>query len=88
MSKSEISSWIASSNSGPENSHEQEFAWQRDGVLNDWDRAMEYAQAQLINGKTKARLHFLREELMSLVKHGGESLCIWVVIHLTNGVQK
>ncbi|KAF7965509.1 hypothetical protein HWV62_43100 [Athelia sp. TMB] len=85
MSKSEIQSWISSSNNGPDISHEQEFVWQRDNVLGDWDRAMEYAQAQLINERTKTRVQFLQEEMMSLVKHGDMTLaqCMGVFRLLT-----
>lgn len=57
---------------------DEEFVWQRDNVLNDWARAIEYAHGRLITSKTKVRIEFLREEVMSLAKHGGESCrSIW-----------
>ncbi|KAF7968614.1 hypothetical protein HWV62_30003 [Athelia sp. TMB] len=64
---------------------EMKFVWQRDNVLGDWDRAMEYAQAQLINERTKTRVQFLQEEMMSLVKHGDMTLaqCMGVFRLLT-----
>ena len=35
---------------------------------------MEYAQNVLLRDKTKARVHFLQDELLSLAKHGGACL--------------
>ena len=70
MSASEIQSWISSStNEGEEN--EDQRLWQRDQVLNDWPRSLEYAQTFLLNGKTKARIQFLQDEILSLAKHAG-----------------
>jgi hypothetical protein len=72
MSKSEIQSWISSSNivTSPDDSGDG-VSWQRDNVLNDWPRAIEFAQARLLTSKTRIRIQFLQEELLSLAKHGG-----------------
>ena len=70
MSASEIQSWISSStNEGDDNGDQR--VWQRDRVLNDWPRSLEYAQTFLLNGKTKRRILFLQDEILSLAKHGG-----------------
>lgn len=70
MSAFEIQSWISSStNEGEENGDQR--VWQRDQVLNDWPRSLEYAQTFLLNGKTKSRILFLQDEILSLAKHGG-----------------
>ncbi|KAF8959922.1 armadillo-type protein [Flammula alnicola] len=77
MSKSEIQSWISTTSIGePSNGNGdyQEQAWQRDRVLSDWPRSLEYAQTLLLNEKTKGRKIFLQEELLSLAKHGDLSL--------------
>ena len=70
MSSFEIQSWISSStNEGEENGDQR--VWQRDKVLNDWPRSLEYARNFLLNGKTKSRIQFLQDEILSLAKHGG-----------------
>ena len=69
MSQSDIQSWISSSN--VEDGVLQENAWQRDRVPTDWPFAMEYAQKVLLNGKTKARIEFLRNDISWLAKHAG-----------------
>ena len=70
MSASEIQSWISSStNEGEENGDQR--VWQRDRVLNDWPRSLEYAQSFLLNGKTQSRILFLQDEILSLAKLGG-----------------
>jgi hypothetical protein len=80
MSKSEIQSWISSaSTSGDAESTSDRLSWQRDRVLVDWERSLEYAQNELLGEKTKARVQFLQDELLSLAKHGGthaSSLCL------------
>jgi hypothetical protein len=48
------------------------FSWQRDNVLNDWSRSIEFAQGRLLTSKTRIRVQFLQEELLSLARHGGE----------------
>ena len=48
--------------------------WQKDRVLDDWERSMEYAQHVLVGGKTKLRILFLQDELLSLAKHPGRSI--------------
>jgi hypothetical protein len=35
---------------------------------------MEYAQHVLVGGKTKLRISFLQDELLSLAKHAGRSI--------------
>ena len=81
MSASEIQTWISSStNEGEENVDQQ--VWQRDGVLNDWPRSLEYAQSFLLNGKTKSRIQFLQDEILSLAKHGGS--CFIIIVQLSS----
>lgn len=75
MSKSEIQSWLSSAST----SDDVEFngnrpSWQRDRVLNDWQKSMGYAQGVLLHDKTKLRVQFLQDELLSLAKHGGTSV--------------
>jgi hypothetical protein len=73
MSKSEIQSWIASSNTSNEATNGDSGAsWQRDNVFSDWPRSMQYAQERLLTSKTRIRIRFLQEELLSLARHGGE----------------
>jgi len=48
--------------------------WQKDRVLGDWESSMEYAQHVLVGGKTKLRILFLQDELLSLAKHAGRSI--------------
>ncbi|KAH9485783.1 eIF-2-alpha kinase activator gcn1 [Psilocybe cubensis] len=75
MSKAEIQSWISSATtSSTGNGEDQEQVWQRDQVLNDWSRSLEYAQNYLLNEKTKARTVFLRDEILSLAKHADLTL--------------
>ncbi|RXW23690.1 hypothetical protein EST38_g2167 [Candolleomyces aberdarensis] len=75
MSKSEIQSWINNTaNTESVDLGDENQVWQRDRVLNDWDRSLEYAQTQLLTNKTKVRVQFLREELLSLAKHADLSL--------------
>ena len=69
MSKSDIQSWISSSN--VDDGLQQENVWQRDRVPTDWPVAMEHAQMVLLNGKTKARIEFLRNDISWLAKHAG-----------------
>jgi hypothetical protein len=73
MSKSDIQSWISSSGARvDEDGVQQENIWQRDRVPTDWPIAMEHGQMVLLNGKTKARIEFLRSDLSGLVKHAGQ----------------
>ncbi|KAG6896538.1 hypothetical protein C0992_007574 [Termitomyces sp. T32_za158] len=51
-----------------------DFSWQRDRVLDDWQRSLEYAQDILLGGKAKDRALFLQDELLSLAKHADLSL--------------
>lgn len=77
MSKSEIQSWIASTSTSDENGDMTDtLFWRRDRVLNEWPQALEYAQSRLMTSKTKIRIQFLRDELLSLAKHGGESISL------------
>lgn len=72
MSKLEIQSWISTASTGDtSNGNGDQQPWQRDRVLADWPRSLEYAQNVLLNGKTKARTEFLRDEILSLAQHGG-----------------
>ncbi|KAF9479098.1 ARM repeat-containing protein [Pholiota conissans] len=77
MSKSEIQSWLSTTGGGESSngsSEDQEQGWQRERVLSDWPRSVEYAQKILMKEKTKDRVSFLRDELLSLAKHGDLSL--------------
>jgi len=49
----------------------EDFSWQRDNVLNDWPRSIKFAQGRLLTSKTRVRIQFLQEELLSLARHGG-----------------
>ena len=75
MSKSEIQSWISSSAVDKEDRDDSATShpWQRDQVLNDWPSSVDYARTVLLTHRTKDRIAFLREELLSLVRHAGES---------------
>lgn len=73
MSQTDIQSWLSSAATVDENG----FAgpsWQRDRVLQEWSQALEFAQNKLLESKTSSRVQFLREELLSLAKHGGTSV--------------
>lgn len=82
MGKTEIESWVASTSSalsdfdGTEKSAIPE--WRRDDVLSDWSRAVELAQKTLLTSSTKKRVHFLREELLFVAKHIGESSDLFI----------
>jgi hypothetical protein len=77
MSKYEIQSWLSSASSSEEDGEPlSSLSWQRDRVLTEWPRALEFAQNKLLAGENKVRVHFLQEELLSLAKHGGELLII------------
>lgn len=83
MSKSNIQSWITSTSARVDEdpSVQQENVWQRDRVPTDWPAAMEYAQKVLLNGKTKARIEFLRSDILMLARHAGEHLsCILQIV--------
>lgn len=41
-------------------------------MLSDWPGFIEYAQTKLLVGKTKSRIQFLREELLTLARSGGK----------------
>jgi hypothetical protein len=49
-------------------------SWQRDRVLQEWPTAMESARTQLLTSKTKTRIEFLEDQLLSLVRHAGKFL--------------
>ncbi|KAF9047662.1 armadillo-type protein [Panaeolus papilionaceus] len=76
MSKSEIQSWISSSQTRKDDSDDSEngYTWQRDRVIDDWPRSLDLAKTLLLTGKTGARVGFLRDELLSLAKHGDLTL--------------
>jgi len=74
MGDSEIQSWISSARASDENADSCDvFAWRTESIFRDWPLAMTYAQKRLLTSKTKPRIQFLREELLSLAKHGGKS---------------
>jgi hypothetical protein len=87
MSKSEIQSWIASNSSDdPENGEISADGWQRDRVLTEWPRSIEVARGKLMTNKTKIRISFLQDELLSLARHGGTlSFSIpWILMAILN----
>ena len=86
MSKSEIQSWLNStaSPSSPGEESDEGLGWKRDRVLCDWEKSLEYAQDKLLRGKTKLRVEFLREELLSLAKHAGVYLTRTAGIVISN----
>lgn len=71
MSKSEIQSWVSSAGGGDDGDQDEQV-WQRDRVLNNWPRSIEYAQKVLLGQKTRRRVEFLKNEILSLAKHAGE----------------
>ncbi|KAL0955554.1 hypothetical protein HGRIS_001793 [Hohenbuehelia grisea] len=73
MSKSEIQSWISSTSTAPTDDTPDD-SWQRDRVLQDWSKAIEIAHARLMNSRTKHRVQFLQDELLSLAKHADLNL--------------
>lgn len=75
MSKSEIQSWLSSATTLDDGEFSGDRPlWQRDRVLSDWQKSMEYAQGVLLRDKTKLRVQFLQDELLSLAKHGDLTL--------------
>jgi hypothetical protein len=83
MSKSEIQSWISTASTGdtPNGNGDQQL-WQRDRVLADWPRSLEHAKNVLCREKTKFRIEFLRDEILSLAKHGGSDsvhFALWML---------
>lgn len=84
MSKSEIQSWLSSASISDENGGFDQSLWRRDRVLDEWPAALQFAQSQLLTSKTRTRIRFLEEELLSLAQHGGElSLIISAEMMLT-----
>lgn len=76
MGKPEIESWIASTSTVPDENLADGSGlpeWRRDLVLKDWLRTLEVAQSRLLTSSTKVRIQFLRDEMLVLVRHGGES---------------
>ncbi|KAG6844943.1 hypothetical protein H0H87_002276 [Tephrocybe sp. NHM501043] len=61
-----------------------DFSWQRDQVLNDWEKSLEYAQNILLGAKAKERTLFLQDELLSLAKHAGTLLTLTYPRYLDN----
>ena len=71
MSTSEIQSWIATASMGEPSGSDEGHVWQRERVLADWTWALEHAQNVLLHEKSKERIRFLKDELLSLARHGG-----------------
>lgn len=73
MSNFAIESWISSTVGASADDEEEAggASWSRGLVPRDWSKALDYARNVLLVGKTKARIQFLRGELLSLTKHGG-----------------
>ncbi|KAF5363220.1 hypothetical protein D9758_008404 [Tetrapyrgos nigripes] len=68
MSKRDIRSWLSSSAQGSEDDDVSASPWQRENVLQDWKKSMEFAQAVLLENRTSVRIAFLKEELLPLAK--------------------
>ncbi|PFH47401.1 hypothetical protein AMATHDRAFT_152123 [Amanita thiersii Skay4041] len=89
MSKSQIESWISSTAGAGDDGEDggAGFSWSRDLATRDWAKALEYAKSVLLIGRTKARVQFLREEVLSLVKNGdlnlSKSLDVFKLLALT-----
>lgn len=80
MAKSEIESWIASTSSIPDDNESDNSGppeWRRDLILTDWHEAMGVAQRRLYASSTKARIQFLREELLYIAKFGGKGHSVY-----------
>ncbi|CAL1711997.1 unnamed protein product [Somion occarium] len=78
MGRAEIESWIASTSSVSEEYDDSAksgpLEWRRELVLTDWDQALQLAQNRLLASSTKARIQFLKEELLFLARHADLSL--------------
>lgn len=84
MSASEIQSWAAST-LNPDEASDQ--VWQRDRVLLDWPGSLRYAMGMIMSSRTSVRVGFLREEVLSLVRHAemtdGQLLDVFKLLTLT-----
>ena len=49
------------------------FVWQRERILDDWSKSLEYAQMTLMASKTSIRTRFILDDLLPFVKHKGTS---------------
>lgn len=47
------------------------FVWRRDFATGGWAEALGYASRQLRSSRSNARIPFLREDLIALVKYEG-----------------
>ena len=56
---------------GEPSGSDEGHVWQRERVLADWTWALEHAQNVLLHEKSKERIRFLKDELLSLARHGG-----------------
>ncbi|KAF8627766.1 hypothetical protein AX17_006131 [Amanita inopinata Kibby_2008] len=75
MSKSEIESWISSTTgAGADGEEGASGSWSRTLVPQDWSKALSHARTVLLVGKTKTRVQFLQDELLSFAKHGDMTL--------------
>ncbi|KAF9266994.1 ARM repeat-containing protein [Marasmius fiardii PR-910] len=75
MSKSAIESWLSSAGAGAVDSEPTSgYVWQRDNLLQDWEKAVDFARSVLLESRTSVRIRFLKEELFLLAKHGGLNL--------------
>ncbi|KAK1228592.1 translational activator of GCN4 [Marasmius sp. AFHP31] len=74
MSKSAIESWLSSAGAEREDDSVSGYVWQRDRVLQDWERSLDFAKSVLLESRTSVRIRFLKEELLPLAKHGDLNL--------------
>ncbi len=51
-----------------------ESSWMKERVLEDWSASLEHAKGKLFVGRVKARVAFLEEEVLSVVKSVGSYL--------------
>ncbi|KAK7051190.1 translational activator of GCN4 [Paramarasmius palmivorus] len=87
MTKSDIHSWLSLTGAGDEDGDGEGHVWQRDRILEDWPRALEFARNVLLESRTSIRTRFLHDELLHLAKHGdlnlSQTLDIFKLLTLT-----
>ena len=74
--KPDIASWISSSVDSQMlddtiDDNGANFVWRRDFATSEWAEALGYASRQLLSSHSNVRIPFLREDLLTLVKHEG-----------------
>jgi hypothetical protein len=73
MSSARTRSWVANLNVMGDVEHDvSDDFWKRDQGFKEWVRTLEYAQRRISTSKTNFRIKFIRDEILSLVRHGGK----------------